>query len=484
MKKWMPLGMGVCALCLQMLSCNSLEEDYSVNPAHHLSFSVDTLSFDTVFTSIGTTTKSFMVYNKHPQALNIERIRLSNKRASGFRINVDGRKGDNFQNIEILSGDSLYVFVEATIDPNDKKQALLIKDSILFDLNGKQQRILLEAIGQDVHLIKGGRHIEKDETFAADKPYLIYDSLTIGEQAKLSILPGVQCFFHENAFVSVSGTLSAKGTLEKPILFRGDRLDDVLEGTLSYDKTPGQWHGLRFASSSYGNVLDHVIIRNAIYGIDLSNSNTAQEKLSISNAQVTNMTKVALVATNCRVKAVNTEFSNTASSTVHLQGGLYEFIHCTIANYITLSTRLSPSLVLDSYSDDKGSYPLDVRFDNCIVDGSYGVGETDYTGELLLGKSTEEAPVNYLFNHCTLKTKGKDNANFISTQFEKSPTYKLLGGEKNKYCYDFRLDTVSSPAAKGADLEISKQYPKDRLGVDRAKEGNPSIGAYQFVPKE
>ena len=484
MKKWIPFWIGACVFFLQMLSCSSLEEDYSANPAHHLSFSVDTLSFDTVFTSIGTATRQFMVYNKHPRALNIERIRLAKTGVSGFRINVDGRKGNDFRNIEILSGDSLYIFVEATIDPTNKDQALLVQDSLLFELNGNHQRVLLEAIGQDVHLFKGGRRIESDETFAADKPYLIYDSLTIAEDATLTMLPGVECYLHDNAVVSVSGKLIAEGTLDKPILFRGDRTDDVLEGVLSYDRTPGQWGGLSFDSSSYGNVLNHVVIRNAKRGLYLSSSNTEQEKLFIANAQVTNMTGEALLALNCRVKAVNTEFSNTALSTVQLQGGHYEFVHCTLANYMSLETRRSPSLSMSSLSHQENAFPLEARFDNCIIDGSFGAGNTDYSGELYIEESTAESPINYHFNHCVIKTKGAENDRFVAIQFAKSPTYKLLGGEKNKYCYDFRLDTITSPGVEGADLEIAKQYPQDRLGVERVGGVQPSVGAYQFVPKE
>jgi hypothetical protein len=42
----------------------------------HLSFSVDTLVFDTVFTTIGSTTQQFKIYNNENKTLIIEEIEL------------------------------------------------------------------------------------------------------------------------------------------------------------------------------------------------------------------------------------------------------------------------------------------------------------------------------------------------------------------------------------------------------------------------
>ena len=96
-------------IVLNLLSCDGLDENYSSNPNHRLSFSVDTLSFDTVFTTIGSATKEFMIYNRNDQPLLISEIMLASGEETGFRINVDGRKGDHFQNVRIQADDSLYV---------------------------------------------------------------------------------------------------------------------------------------------------------------------------------------------------------------------------------------------------------------------------------------------------------------------------------------------------------------------------------------
>ena len=143
-------------IVLNLLSCDGLDENYSNNPNHRLSFSVDTLSFDTVFTTIGSATKEFMIYNRNDQPLLISEIMLASGEETGFRINVDGRKGDHFQNVRIQADDSLYVFVEVTVNPNASNQPLLVDDSIIFTTNGVKQSVRLEAYGQNVNLYKNG----------------------------------------------------------------------------------------------------------------------------------------------------------------------------------------------------------------------------------------------------------------------------------------------------------------------------------------
>jgi hypothetical protein len=59
----------------------------------NLSFSRDTVLFDTVFTTIGSTTKNFKFYNNDNKAVIVEEIELMGGSASPFRINVDGLSG-------------------------------------------------------------------------------------------------------------------------------------------------------------------------------------------------------------------------------------------------------------------------------------------------------------------------------------------------------------------------------------------------------
>lgn len=481
----------ISSLILNLLpGCDGLDEDYSTNPNHRLTFSVDTLSFDTVFTTIGSATKQFMVYNKNDQPLNIDLVMLADPTNTGFRVNVDGRKGDRFENVRISAKDSMYIFVEVTVDPTGRNQPLLINDSILFSINGIQQFVRLEAFGQDVNLIKGGYTLTRDTLLKADKPYLIYDSLLVAKDVTLEIEKGATFYMHDKANIISSGTIKANGTLEKPITFRGDRLDFILNDILPYDRTPSQWGGMYFRPESYGNEMDHVIIRNGKTGLIFDTASPDKRKLKISNSQITNMGEDLLNATNCHIEAVNSEFSNAGRGVVVLTGGKYQFIHCTLVNYMTLITRelsgagVYPCLTL-SNNLDKVTFPLvEASFDNCMIDGNNNQGKDKLKGEIQLS-ATDNTTFNYHFNHCVIKTNGTNEEHFNKVTFvEKSPSFRQTGGEKNKYSFDFRPDSLITTGVGKADLEISRLYPVDRYGVERLTGEGPDIGAYEFVPEE
>lgn len=477
-------------------ACDGLDEHYSTNPHHRLSFSTDTLSFDTVFTSVGSATKQFMVYNHNDAPLNVERIIQASPATSGFHINVDGRKGNIFSDVRIAAGDSMYVFVEVNVDPTGKDNPLLIQDSILFTCNGVTQTVLLEACGQDVNLLKGGQVFERDTILTRRRPYLIYDSLVVARGVTLTIEEGTTLYFHDKARVVVDGTLIAEGTRENPITFRGDRLDFILDDQLPYDRTPGQWDGIVFRAESFGNVLEYATVRNGSSGIVCEASEPSALKLRLSNSQVTNMDGNVLTAVNCRIEASNSELSNATAGVTLLSGGAYHFAHCTLANYITAKSRRSladagePSFTLkildetaDTYNTDIGAYPLiSATFDNCIVDGSYGAGKELY---ISMGGAESEA-LKYSFNHCVVMTGEIQSENFTDVIFVSGTEgnrmeYRMTGGSANKYMYDFRPLSAATKGVGMADITVAQEYPLDRYGTDRLKDGAPDIGAYEYV---
>ena len=206
MKKRCFLAWATGFIITMMVGCDEFD-NYSVSPNHLLSFSTDTLSFDTVFTTIGSTTGYFMIYNKNEDALKIDKIVLSSGGQSGFRINVDGRKGDNFSEIPIWKKDSLYIAVEVTVDPNDDDSPFVIYDSIIFITNGIRQSVLLEAYGQNAHMLRKGTTFTRDTTLTAERPYLVFDSVMIPEGVTVNIDKGVCVYMHNNAKWLIEGTI-------------------------------------------------------------------------------------------------------------------------------------------------------------------------------------------------------------------------------------------------------------------------------------
>lgn len=464
-------------------ACEGMDDNYSTNPNLRLDFSRDTLTFDTVFTTIGTATRQFMIYNRNSEPLNIESVLLAGAGSSGFRINVDGRKGDSFSNIGIQGKDSLYVFVEVTVDPNGKNQPLLIEDSVLFFVNGIRQSVLLEAYGQDVTIYKGGAVFAQDTTLKAERPYLVYDSLVVAPGAKLSLAEGTTFYMHDKASVQVYGTIECLGTQEKPVLFRGDRLDWLLNN-LPYDRMPGLWEGITFRPSSFDNRMDYTVVRNATGGLNFLASTTERQKISITNSQLSNMKGNLLSAVNCRINVANTELSNACGSVVGLVGGIYDFTHCTIVSYMTLAqvdslTKVAVSLA--NYLGEEEKFPLEATFNNTIIDG----GNSE---ELMKSDKDESVAFHYTFNHCMIKSRRgiDDTENFHDCQIAGwSPTYRSRGGSDNDYYLDFRLASDTTLCVGAADPEIARQYPVDRLGVNRlTAEKGPSIGAYEYMKPE
>ena len=481
-----------------MMGCADFDH-FSTNPNHRLSFSVDTLAFDTVFTTIGSATKQFLVYNPNNEALKIESIQLASGGTSGFRMNVDGRKGDSFQGIDIWEKDSLFVSVEITVDPTGANQPVVIEDSILFFTNGYRQSVLLQAYGQDIHIIKGGHIITNDTTLTSDLPYLVYDSLFIAEGATVSIAEGAIFYMHNKANVIISGTVKAIGTQDNPIIFRGDRLDYIptTEMKIPYDLIPGQWGGIFFNATSFENEFDFVFVRNGITGLTFRESVPERLKMQINNSQISNMDSTLFAANNCYIEAVNSEFSNSSDATVRLVGGKYQFTHCTLVNYKRIGKSRfidNPCLMLMSVSavnNEETLYPLhQAFFDNCIIDGNFSADSTrQFGGEMLFITNEQEetgndATFNYRFTSCFIKTARVNNDRFEQCLFVTSPTYLKIGLKEDEFAFDFRLAN-ESVGIGAADRTVAEQYPVDRYGVNRLTSSDgPSIGAYEYVYQE
>lgn len=468
--------------CL-LINCNKLDENYSTNLNHKICFSTDTLSFDTILATVNSTTKQLMVYNKNNQPLNIESVILASPEKSGFCINVDGRKGSQFNNIRIAANDSMYIFVEITIDKTSSDPILLHEDSILFYTNGTKQKVILNACGLNVNVLKGGTLINNDTVFSSRLPYLIYDSLVISKNVTVNIEKGTTFYLHYASKIISNGTIIAKGTIESPIIFRGDRFDNIIED-LPYDRAPEQWGGITFGSESFGNILDNVIVKNGTTGITCLPSNPNRLKLQVHNSQITNMGDNLFNADNCYIEAINSEFSNTSGHVVMLTGGRSYFAHCTLVNYMTLKERkiaaLSKTLCVNQ-STSKNSF---IEFHNCIIDGSHNpskdLSDIDNTGEIKVCSSNNN---HFLFNHCVIKLKEtKDNRlkNVIFITDKINMNYKKTGGKENKYEFDFRPNNKDMAGIDKADLSISENIPFDRLGVNRTTHA-PDIGAYEYI---
>ncbi|GEM_PF-79687 len=464
------------------------EQRISDDPTLYLSFSKDTISFDTVFTNLGSTTQRVLIYNRNANALRITRM-WQDLSSSPFYPNLDGENQlTNITDLVIEGHDSAYLFVKVNIDPTKQNNPVLFEDNLHFMVNGNTQTIHLEAIGQDVYLIKSDKRytIYDRKGFVANKPYLIYDTVVV--TGRLTLQPGARLYFHNNAGLYALGSVKAEGTLDQPIQLQGDRIDRLFEN-VPYAYVSGMWTGFFLLpdssqASSCTYDLNHVEVRSANVGLWAYNSPMANKPtLHLTNSLIHNHSRYGLVLQNFDAEVTNTEISNTASYLVYLQGGKHRFIHNTIASYFNhTNVRIQsvrredvPAVYIDS-TEAHGA--TQVTFINCIVDG---VRTNNVEMDSTSTPSTYDIHGNYL------KADSIAEASH-NIYWQKTDTLPVFVNNYYKYLeynyYDFRLDSLSPARGIGDSLVLLEdvRYQRDRLGNERPLNQRPDAGCYQYQP--
>ncbi|MGQ8336603.1 right-handed parallel beta-helix repeat-containing protein [Sunxiuqinia sp. A32] len=462
-----------------LISCE--DEKYASSADIKLGFSVDTVMFDTIFTTIGSTTQHLKVYNPYDQKLLISNVRLAGGEDSNFRLNINGTAANELYDIEILPKDSIYIFVEVTVDPTGGDFPMVVQDSIEFLTNANLQDIDLVAWGQDFKLIKD---VEiQTSTWTSEKPYLVYNYAYVDSGAVLTIEPGTKIYFHNRAGLYVKGTVNAKGTVDEPVVFQGDRLEDA------YEDVPDQWNGILLFSGSEDNVFEQVEIKNANIGLQVGTiENEGSASVKLSGVKIQNMAYAGIFAMKSKIEATNCLISNCGFyCAALLVGGDYTFNHTTIGNYwggysnrarSTASLMISDHVIIDRTNGSSATYVGELNkatFSNSII-----AGNISSRNELELAK-TDEVTFNYKFDHCliqladTFNTSNKDN--YIS----------LIKGEDPRFIdpYDkmnFELDTLSPAKDVGSKL-IGNKYPFDIKNDSRTDDDGPDLGAFERIEK-
>ena len=134
MKKFFTFN--VILLTIVLIKSCDYDLTFSSAQTQDIGFSSDTVYLDTVFTSIGSSTYDLRIYNQSDRNVEIGSIRLGQGSQSQFRINVDGIHGESFEQVELLAKDSIYVFIETTVDIKEYTHnaiEFLYKDQLLVD---------------------------------------------------------------------------------------------------------------------------------------------------------------------------------------------------------------------------------------------------------------------------------------------------------------------------------------------------------------
>ncbi|HLW32340.1 MAG TPA: right-handed parallel beta-helix repeat-containing protein [Aequorivita sp.] len=501
---------------LAILSClvlwSSCRNDFeTVASSGELSFSKDTVYLDTIFSQIGSSTYNLKVYNRSNKDISIPNVGLALGEASHYRLNVDGVPGKVFQDVQILAKDSIFIFIETTLDINNlpgNANDFLYTDQILFDSGANQQKVELVTLvkdavflypekypdgtfeslnlgpgpdGKDV-LLKGFFLDDNELTFTNEKPYVIYGFAAVPGNKTLMVEAGARVHFHAESGILVAndGSIRAIGEpsadpklLEKEIIFQGDRLEPA------FANIPGQWGFIWLTSGSKNNEFRHTTIKNGIVGIMLHDS-----PLTLSNVQIYNNTNSGLLARTGSVYGENVVINNSGQSSLKIEfGGSYTFNHCTFANYWTDGFRNAATVSLDNSLDlgDDGVFVFDLvqaDFTNCIIYGSDRM-------ELSLYQHTG-ADFNFNFKNSLLRFDD------TTGQFMDNPLYDF----SNPILYNnvvFNLDPVFQNTGKnnfniekdtsGAEnIGITPTTPPVPIDLNGTLRGNPSdAGAYESI---
>jgi Flp pilus assembly protein TadG len=493
----------ISTIFVVVLCCfSSCRDDvFSTDPNHRLSFSTDTVNFDVVFSTVTSSTRRILVYNRNNQALRISEIGLKEGANSVFRINVNGEASANnrFSNIEISARDSMFIFVNVNVAELGQDAPLFIEDHLFFNTNGTIQQIVLETYGQDVEFLRG-LVIQNDTTLTANKPYVIFNHLAIIAEKTLTLEPGTRLFFHNNADLVVFGNLIAEGTFENPIILRGNRFDNIPSGVISshpvpYNFVAGQW-GRLYLLGNGTHRMAHVNINSGEVGVYLSANvshipnSDEMPTLEIVNCKIHNHLFHGLYVLNANVTVTNTEISNTRNSTVYLNGGTHIFVHTTIANYFNSGVSAvqpqgrdtsEPAVMIMNLNR---STPMKTVFLNSVIAGSV---DTEFS---LATRFPEE--YNGVFRNTYIKRSPLEFPQFSEVDTirwdERNDTIfqsTALNFTKNQF-YNFEPDSVS-PLLRLADpaITFSPEFARFNLrfdlnGNDRTESDKPASGAYEW----
>lgn len=503
----------VALLVLFCLIGYSCRQDFDFETSQgQLEFSKDTVFLDTIFTGISSSTYSLKVYNPTDTDLRIPFVGLQEGASSGYRLNVDGQAGKTFSDIPILARDSLYVFIETTLDISTLNQdQFLYTDILRFGEGNTVQEIPLVTLIQDAiflypatlsdgskETINLGPNPDGTETivqgfilqpgqlnFTNEKPYVIYGYAAVPQGETLQIAAGTRVHYHRNSglWVSPGASLQINGQLstdpdilENEVIFEGDRLEP------EFSEVPGQWGTIWLAEGSVNNDINYLTIKNASVGILAEGNPEANPPtLRLSNTQIYNSGLVNLWGRNTSIAGENLVLGNAGNASFFGNlGGSYRFIHSTFANYWSNGPRTGAAVQLNNFEDTGNGFSREgdlsqAFFGNCIVSGNAAA-------ELFLSSNASNA-FNFNFDHCLIKFESNTNNPLYNFQDPARYTNILLNADPffaDVTKQNFRL-SEDSEAIGNANPLLAQEVLLDLSGIDRTERAD--IGAWQYVPE-
>lgn len=436
-----------------------------------LKFSTDTVFFDTVFTTVGSLTERIRIINPYNEAVEVSRVYLAEGQGSNFKLNVDGIPGKEVTDITIPANDSIFVFIEVTVDPNGANTPLVVEELLKVETDQNEQSVALVAWGQDAYFFPSVAFTD-GEIFQlpADKPVVFYGYSLVDTNSTLIIPCGARIHFHKNSGLIVGHQASLKvlGCIDDPVIIQGDRLEDY------FKEIPGQWEQILLSQTSIDNEIRNAIIKNGTIGVRVDSNTNDNPTLLIENTQILNMSSYGLIGQDAKIEATNLIVGNCGRYAVALSfGGDYNFQHCTFANVWSESQnpRSKPTLYLNNYYGNS-IRNFKASFENTII---YGTLDNEIEFD-----PAENSTWDFAFENCVLKTdlnidslsnEGTVLNCIFNPNIPDSASNPLFVAPADN---NYHLTKKSQAIDAGKDLGITT----DLEGNDRV--GAPDIGALEY----
>ncbi len=477
-----------------LLICNACnKESIFEGETANLSFSQDTLTFDTVFTTIGSATRFIKIFNPNTEDVILDQIYLEEGAASFFNLNINGISANSAENVKVLGRDSIYIFAEVTVNPDQDVSVspFVIDENLVIQHKNETSHIVLEAWGQNANYFTGKEAAgDLPRIFTCDleelifddpKPYVFHGVLVI-DSCDIVLPAGTDIYVHGGIAINDLGVypdgrlligpnakISARGTAEEPVTFQADRLE------MDFDDIPGQWVGLFLLAGSTGNNFTHTVIKNSVFGILADSAST----VNLQQVEIANTSSSGIVGIHSQIIANNCLLYNNGGNSIQLShGGFYSFTNTTIYNDLNQQA----AVYMNNYQcvDAQCIEPplingLNVSFINSIVTGN----DID---EIILddwNEGEQDDLFQYYFDHCLVKIEElllpEQYPNFL---IENVGTKEIMDNDSiflDRDIYDLRHDTMSIAIDKGIPVF---QLPIDIRGLDR--DALFDLGCYEF----
>ncbi len=447
-------------LSISFFSCEPKDEMISTDKSNRISFSPDTVFFDTLYTGFESPVQRASIKNFNKEALNISRLYLQTGENSPFRLTINGIKKQEATDIFLRGNDSLRIFLDIIPPTLNTDGITKLEDFLVVESNGNIEKLPLIVWLQDGILLEDSV-LDCQTVWSGKKPYIVKGNVLVEENCKLTIEAGVKVVFLTDAALLVAGSLEINGNSTENVKLGSFRNDGAFENAL------GQWFGILFGENSKNNRISYAIIENAKTGIRFGTpDNDTIPDLVIENTIIRNMADAGVFCLNSDVLIQNTLIHNCLNRTFSAgAGGNYYFYNNTFANFGFNFFREEPSFELSNtlaFVDTTGNEQiiredLKAYFINNIIWGSID--------EELILFASPQAGFQTFWNANLLKTKLVDAS--LPNILNQDP--KFVDAFNGKY----QLDSLSPAIDAGLDigLEIDLEC--------KVRGDNPDIGAFE-----